>query len=960
MATHSSAPEKKLTAAPKDAEGKAREANGREIQTLQAGTRSAIRHLFIFVGGSGLETLDAMSPVLKANKIRFGDESLADSRGIVPYAIFVDTNTQETRMVRAADDLSDEEKQRLEKEGRLLRDVQGMGVETCDLYEKQDTLMAKLRRLRISLKSLTTGSDISPDSHGAKTDPRISRLLYLARRKEKSNSNPVHLAREIAEGWRDPHKKPLDNTVFLTVVGGGHGGTGPLALPLMVDIRRALEDVLSGTKSSLVSERFTMTAESAGWDDSVKQDRYEQRHRMLNTAMTVIAANHAHLSGKYAMTPTESVDMGFKRSQKHYEFIVGGDNGSHHVHKEGGHYEPTRVIGKFLASRLITTDPTSGLRAGVDKYLETGRNPKTCVLGEARTFSSLGVSELVPDPERKVLSKAKKQLLFAEACGVTIPPEVLQYVESTSLVQSNADKQADIQAKISVLFPDKFLPSRRTELKTEVSAAKISMQPTRYWDGQTSVEAAVAVTAGNRKNKLRLLTLNLSTVVDNMLQKHIGQLMDSIIDGANSLKQQHGLSTTIEFLQETAVRIKSLITDSKNSAERGKTKENTQAQQSEGFVDSIEDIKIPSSPLGKFAESVTNVFGLSSQQQRQQQISSLLNQLAASDNELLDFKGDDMYYTRFEQALLTVVEPAINRYLQDLNSQRLKAEEILNDIEADPETTVVSTPFDVSEPVDMFIDVGQAKSIRSKYLQVAAKPQFNPETDGDLFPWSGQDMQSISLDLSIRLKPSDINLIQKLQYNGAALLEKLEVDSAPLSCSASSARRGQSPGSQHPIVMITKPAVDRTEMASIPSPESGGTDIRVPPDGAYSIIREHHGFAFLDDKCLRECVELLLETPATAADARKMAETVSATGGESSELDFISREELGLHYVEKDLLLPVFVALARRKKGEAGEIGDTPKCANNNCGVMFYRTIEEKAEKIIYCPGCQSIYGQQV
>lgn len=927
------------------------------VRAVRADTRSAIRHLFIFVGGTGLETLDAMSPVLKAHGIRFGDEGLADSHGIVPHAIFVDTNTQETRVVSAADDMDPAQRQKLEREGKLVRDAQGIGVQVCNLYERNDALKAKLRRLGISQSDMTTAdSTLSTDSCGAKTDTRISRLLNLAKRKAKNDpNNSITVVRETGNGWREPHKKPLDNTVFLTVVGGAHGGTGPLALPILFDARQALLDVLSGTKSGLISERFIMTSESAGIDESVKRDEHEQRRRMRNTAMTAIASNYAFYTGKYAFTPTEYVPIKLSEASKHYEFIIGGDNGAHHVSSKGGHYEPAQVIGKFLASRLIAGDPTSGLRSGIDRYLETGREPKKCVpKGMTRGFSSLGVSELVPDPERRVLSKAKKQLLFAQAVGIKVPEDVLQYAQSASLTQDIAQKQANKTNHLKALFPENDLSAKKDELKTASSDQGLRMKAQHYYDAQSSVEDAINAARRKRENKIDVLTTRLDTVISALMRSHFGRLMEGIMDAVNSLKNQHGLTTAKEFLEDAIGKLTALAVESSSNAVAAANDETVRNKESASIVSDIENIKLPEGLKATYESAVSAIGFANPQKTRQTNISSKLDDLAASDNQLLACRSENMYCTLLARMISTNAVPAVNRCIQDLRLQQSQAEEILATIGADPETTVVSTPFDTPTEVDMQIDVGQADAIRSKFLQRnEMKDGYDAGKDGDPYIWHKDDIRSVAAAQEIRFQPDDINLTSLLSGPGGAnLLQALETDSMPLSCSASKALKGQSPGHEHPIVMVTKPAKDKASMANIPSPPSGGTEVRVPPDSAYSIIREHHAFGLLDDRYLRECVELLLATPPTLAEAAQFAESLSDADG--SELDLANREEYGLLRGEvQQLCAPVFEALAKKQLREADEIGDTPRCINKNCGVMFFRTPEEKEAALKHCPGCR-------
>ena len=99
----------------------------RQEDRVAAVTRSTRRQLLIFVGGTGLAVLAAMSQILKERGIKFGDESIAAHKPIVPHAIFVDADIEAIKAVKGDGGFEEESEER--KRYRLqIEQLQEMGV----------------------------------------------------------------------------------------------------------------------------------------------------------------------------------------------------------------------------------------------------------------------------------------------------------------------------------------------------------------------------------------------------------------------------------------------------------------------------------------------------------------------------------------------------------------------------------------------------------------------------------------------------------------------------------------------------------------------------------------------------------------------------------------------------------------------------------------------------------------
>ena len=86
-----------------------------------------------------------MSPNLKERGIKFGDESMAAHKPIVPHAIFVDADIEAIKAVKGdGGDLrraSEERKDRLQ-----IEQLQEMGVKVCNIFNKRKrSILQQLR-----------------------------------------------------------------------------------------------------------------------------------------------------------------------------------------------------------------------------------------------------------------------------------------------------------------------------------------------------------------------------------------------------------------------------------------------------------------------------------------------------------------------------------------------------------------------------------------------------------------------------------------------------------------------------------------------------------------------------------------------------------------------------------------------------------------------------------------------
>lgn len=849
--------------------------------------RSTRRQLLIFVGGTGLEVLAAMAQILKERGIKFGDETIAAHKPIVPHAMFVDADIQAIKAVQGDTGFEEETDER--KRYRLqIEQLREMGVQVCNIFSmgRQDFLT------RSGLgNDLTPGMPSEEDPQGCKADPRVgyTRYLYLRDRPFDDN-NPRKVAASIVDRWLSTQTAFLAEETLLTIVGGLHGGTGQIALPIMADVRKDIEKTLRGSKTTLETERYAMTSQSAGIDSSRRSDGL-QRKRMLNTASGVVLANAAAVQRGFQMMPTEWVDG----VPVKFTFVVNGANPHKQVSNDGGHYVPATVIAKHLVARILGLDLTatgrSNARLEINETKGSSRTPNT----PRALFSALGVSELLPCPERAKLTMQKKHVLFTQIVG---------------LGNANAAASAD---KLKVTFPNNLLEST---LQDAVAPQLLATQFGEGEDAKLNIET-------ERDRFVGELETNLRPEVRRALRAKAQQMNTDIFKEAGGLKQSHGLATLMHFLQTALEQLGQLEAAAKRMLDDTCSRDALDNLAEEGRI-AVKKVK--AQKIGSFDVPLFYAWRTKSLER----LNDLLTDAASTYSAFAQRKRDNMCLSELQAFLINPLRKVISSLLDNAKLEEAQARTMLDAVKPDPVEMSLQTSFDVEVPVHM--------ELHEDSLQMRTAHLGNGN-------WTQEKLQLLLNSLAVNA--ADIKLFEKLNQDTLVTLERL---SSPLTRPAS----GQGHNAATTISTVSLPVDTAAQAAGIPVPPNA-TRLPIGPDGPLMVTQEFHGInALLDDAYVRECLELLLATPPTEEEAH----LVQTANPHDPELRLkLNRESQFTFDGQAARLLPaVFRALAERQYGDNGRRGEVvEKCPGSHCGVPFYLSPEEKRAKVTCCPGCRRL-----
>ena len=858
----------------------------RQEDRVAAVTRSTRRQLLIFVGGTGLAVLAAMSQILKERGIKFGDESIAAHKPIVPHAIFVDADIEAIKAVKGDGGFEEESEER--KRYRLqIEQLQEMGVKVCNIFNKGRGAFLTITGLGNNLKQERPAEE---DPQGCKADPRVGMTRYLSLRETFNENNPRAVARTIVDEWLSTQTAFLAEETLLTIVGGLHGGTGQIALPIMADVRRDIERTLRGSRTTLETERYAMTSQSAGIDSSRRNDGL-QRKRILNTAAGVILANAAAVQRGFQMTPEEWVDG----VPVKFTFIVNGANPHKQVSSDGGHYVPATVIAKNLVSRILGLDLTATGRSNARLEIsETKGSSRTPNIPRA-LFSALGVSELLPCPERARLTMQKKHVLFTAVIGL-----------------KDVDQGATGR-QLKNIFPDKLLDSALQDAQAP------QLLSTQFGDGE---EAKLNVET-ERNRFVGELETNLRPEVKRALKAKAHQMHTDIITAARELKKSCGLATLKSFLQTALERLGSLETEAKAMLD-DKCSPSVLSNLDDRGEEVVEEART------KKIKPVNLLFW-KLRDKSLQQLNDLLTEVASIYSNYAVCKRDNMYLSELQIYLINPLRQVISSLLHNVELEMATAQTMLHSVKPDPVEMSLKTPFDVETSVHMNLT---EDPLQTRVANLG---------DGN---WTQEKMQALLNSLAVTA--TDIKLFEKLDKGTLMTLEKL---SCPLTRPASG---DEGHNAATTISTISIPVETKDQADKVPAP-TNATRLPIGSDGPLMITQEYHGInALLDDAYVRECLELLLATPPTAEEAN----LVQMANPSDPELRLKLNRESQFTFTgqAERLLPPVFRALAERQYVENGQRGKiVEKCPGTHCGMPFYVSPEETRAKVACCPGCRRL-----
>lgn len=857
---------------------------GRDVDQTVAATRTAVRQLLVFVGGTGLEALADIAHVMRAHDLHFGDETMAAHRPLVPHAIFVDTDIQATRKVTGNAEGEDEE---VEKRRAKIEELRGMGVHVSTMFDegRRDTLL----QMGL-LDQFTAGMPMEEDPQGSKTDPRMGISRYLALRGVEDDSrNPRDVARKIVAKWLETQSAFLGAETILTVVGGMHGGTGQAALPIMADVRRDMQKALRGSGTKITAERYAMTSESAGIDQARKRDGL-QRKRVLNTAAGLVLMNAADVQGGYEMTPGEWVPG----LPSDFTFSVNGRNPHRTVPVDGGHYVPVRQVAKHLASRILGLDMTASGRsnARLERYETTdGHNTPN----EPRAnLSALGVSEVVPFPDRAELTAEKRKKLIAAIFG---------------LHEANQD---EVRKMLQLLLPDNLL---RSVLDNAEAPQLLPDQLGREAEIKTVADAEAQKFEGDLKTALQ-------AQIRKSLREIRDQMNKDLNDKTKQVKRTEGLASTVAFLECSLTELDGVSRQAATMMDQECSKE------------TLNDLKVEIEKILKkirrFSIPIFNILGL--RDNALQRLEELKNSLAEMYTRYAEMTRDYIYLRNLDQHFLNHIKEECRTLLEQANREYGEASMLHRDIRPDPKDAALQTPFDLQVPVSM---------------DITDDPLVLRENELGDGAWTREQM--LQLVESIRVNAADIDLIAKLTTDVLSASAKL---SYPLTHSVA---LGGSNNATTTISIASVPAESRKAAEKIPVPDEASR-LPVGEEGPYLVTQEFHGISMLDDAYARECLDALLETPPTLEGAKKLKD--ASQNDPEAKLLLNREGQFTFKGQATKLLPPIFRALAERKFREAGSKGDVVEsCPGSDCGVAFYRSALEQEQNVTNCPGCRRIPG---
>lgn len=865
------------------------DAGSQDADQIRAATATAVRQLLICVGGTGLKTLEHLATIMQCNNMRFGDESQGGRQPIICHAVFVDTDLSATKEARGgvAVGQEDEEDKEAREKRELIESLKPLGVHVVDLFvdgQEQFLLQSGLAN------QVTPGRPRKEDRGGSRADPRVGELKYLTVRDREDDTNPRYVAEKIVRSWLQGGNAFLDKQTFLTVVGGLHGGTGQVALPLMADVRRDMIQALRGSGTSVETERYSMTAESAGIDEKRRADG-KQKRRKLNTAAGVIRANAADVQGGLEVMPGQWVDG----IPAEFHFILNGSSPHRAVGEDGGHYTPAKLIAKAIATRLLGTDMSGTGRSNADFDRSPDLVSGVDVPNKPQAvFSTLGVAEIVPQPDRANLTADKRRVVFDSALGV------------------NQSNPAEVEARRGMVFPRTLLDSI---LEQTVAPHIVA---TQFGDGVDAKNNAET----ERDRFVQSLQARLTPILGQSLIDARDGKKREIADTTAQLKQTYGLQTALAFLTAVSAELDKLTAEANQKLERDCPPAILRADQQQA-ADCLRRIR--STSIFPW-----NIFGL-----RDTDLAKLrdrLNALAQALTQYAEHFKNHHYLNNVEQKVLNPIRQTVRDLLAQLEQEHAQAAVILRDIAPDPKDMAFPTPFDVPVVANLGIDATDAPALRGEYLDEAAA-----WTEGDMRELLRRiQVTADEIDLTDQLSPQVIDGLERCAH---PLIHPVTLAGAKIAMSMNS--------------VVTVPARTAEEAERVPAPE-GAQRKRVRASGPYLVLTEQYGVdTLLEDGYVRSCVEDLLATPPTLVEAERLADmspTPETKKKLNREAQFTFKGQM------KKFLPPVFEALAKRKQLEAGGRGDTPTCTGTNCGVMFYRSEAEiAAGTAACCPGCRKL-----
>lgn len=577
-----------------------------------------------------------------------------------------------------------------------------------------------------------------------------------------------------------------------------------------------------------------------------------------------------------------------------FNFLVNGRNPHRTVPVDGGHYVPVRQVAKHLASRVLGLDMTASGRsnARIERY-ETTEGHKAP--NEPRAIlSALGVSEVVPYPDRAELTAEKRKKLSAAIFG---------------LHEAN---QQEVQNMLQLLIPENLL---RSVLDSAEAPQLLPDQLGQREEIKTVADAEAQKFEGDLKTAL-------GAQIRKSLVEMRDQMNKDLNDKIKQLKRTEGLASTVAFLERFLTELDGVSGKAATMMDQECSKET--------LNDLKAEIENKLKKIRRFSIPTFNLLGR--RDNALQRLEELKNGLAEMYTRYAAMTRDNVYLKNLDQRFLNHVREECKTLLEQANREYGEASMLHRDIKPDPKDAALQTPFDLQVPVNM---------------DITDDPLVLRENELGDGAWTKAQM--LRLVESIRVNAADIDLIAKLTPDVLSASAKL---SYPLTHSVA---LGGSNNATTTISIASVPAESRKAAEKIPVPDEASR-LPVGEEGPYLVTQEFHGISMLDDAYARECLDALLETPPTLDGARKLKE--ASQNDPEAKLLLNRDGQFTFKDQATKLLPPIFKALADRKFREAGDKGDVVEsCPGSDCGVAFYRSALEEEQNVTHCPGCRRIPG---
>lgn len=391
------------------------------------------RRLVIGIGGVGFEGTLALAYGMSERNMRFGVPD-GRTRNVID-AVVMDSFDENV------DPAKSPEAEFLYKE---------MGAHACHVSLATED-REEFRRRGIEDR-LTPGLPDKGDRFGNQAVPKVGVSKYAVVRKlpirdeQHTVQNPRALIKEVIGKWKDPTNPNAcrrERDIYIDLIAGMSGGTGPAILAVYADTLRALKEVFGEDSGHTFRPRFFLLSGEPFKLDKTKGD---QKKRDFNSLVTAIYLNSLAFDERVALPDGEELPVSYFPNPV---YILDGQSTSTKV-PEGGAYQPIRMAAKYLMAEITringskTGEALSSIRAAVE-------NPDNGTGGRAlRKFAALGVCETLPHAKSKDAKEDEKGA----------PPVIMEmnkrkelFSRTVGLDELDLNTQANVDAAVSEVMP---------------------------------------------------------------------------------------------------------------------------------------------------------------------------------------------------------------------------------------------------------------------------------------------------------------------------------------------------------------------------------------------------------------------------------------------------------------------------------------------------------------------------